>query len=41
MITIQDWFATIPEEDKHIAFVGEHQSVTRKFLLTGSNWQTY
>jgi len=41
MITIQDWLATIPEEDKHIAFVGEHQSVTRKFLLTGSNWKTY
>lgn len=41
MITIQDWFATIPEEDKHIAFVGEHQSVTREFLLTGSNWKTY
>lgn len=41
MITIQDWIAFLPEEDKHIAFVGEHQSVTRTFLLTGSNWEDY
>ncbi|MBE6807565.1 MAG: hypothetical protein E7527_06160 [Ruminococcaceae bacterium] len=41
MITIQDWLATIPEEDKHLAYVGEHQAVTRKFLLTGSDWKTY
>lgn len=41
MITIQDWIAVIPEEDKHIAFVGEHQAVTRTFLLTGKDWRTY
>ncbi len=41
MITIRDWIATIPEADKPIAFVGEHQSVTREFLLTGTDWETY
>lgn len=41
MITIQDWLATIPEEDKHLAFVGEHQTVHRTFFLTGSDWKTY
>ena len=41
MITIQDWLATIPEEDKHLAYVGEHQTVQRTFFLTGSDWKTY
>ena len=41
MITIQDWIAVIPEEEKHIAFVGEHQAVTRTFLLTGKDWKIY
>ena len=41
MITIRDWIATIPEEEKHIAFVGEHQSVIREFLLTGADWENY
>ena len=41
MITIMDWIATIPEEDRHLAYVGEHQAVTRQFLLTGEGWQNY
>lgn len=41
MITIRDWIATIPETEKHIAFVGEHQTVTRGFLLTGEGWKDY
>lgn len=41
MIIVKDWIAVLPEEDKHIAFVGEHQSVTRQFLLTGADWQEY
>ncbi len=41
MIILQNWIATIPESEKHIAFVGEHQSVTRQFLLTGADWATY
>lgn len=32
MITIKDWIASIPEEDKHLAYVGEHQAVTRRNL---------
>ena len=41
MITIQDWIATVPEEDRHLAYMGEHQSVIRQFLLTGEGWQDY
>ena len=41
MITIKDWIATIPEDDRHLAYVGEHQTVTRQFLLTGEGWQDY
>lgn len=41
MITVKDWIAFLPEEDKHIAYVGEHESVTRQFLLTGTDWQDY
>ena len=41
MIILRDWIATIPESEKHIAFVGEHQSVNREFFLTGSDWETY
>lgn len=41
MITIQDWIATIPEEDRQLAYVGEHQTVTRQFLLAGDGWQEY
>lgn len=41
MITIRDWIATVPETERHIAFVGEHQAVTREFLLTGEGWKNY
>jgi len=41
MITIQDWIATIPEEDRQLAYVGEHQTVTRQFLLACDGWQEY
>lgn len=41
MITIKDWIASIPEEDKHLAYVGEHQAVTRRLLLTGKDWERY
>ena len=41
MITIRDWIATIPDTDKHIAYVGEENSVFREFLLTGNDWKVY
>ena len=41
MITIRDWIATIPDTDKHIAYVGEESSVFREFLLTGADWNAY
>lgn len=41
MITIRDWIATIPDTDKHIAYVGEEASVFREFLLTGADWKVY
>ncbi len=41
MIIIRDWVATVPEEDRSIAFVGEHQSVTKEFFFTGSEWKNY
>lgn len=41
MITIKDWIATVPEEDRHLAYMGEHQTVTRLFLLTGEDWRDY
>ncbi|MBR0447583.1 MAG: hypothetical protein IIX28_03855 [Clostridia bacterium] len=41
MITIKDWIATIPEEDRHLAYMGEHQTVMRQFLLTGEGWRDY
>ena len=41
MIVIKNWIATIPEEDRHLAYVGEHQTVTRQFLLTGKDWSRY
>ncbi len=39
MITIRNWVATIPEEDKHIGYVGEDGAVYRKFLIT--DWEGY
>lgn len=39
MITIRNWVATIPEEDKHIGYLGEDGAEYRKFLV--SDWQGY
>ena len=33
MINITDWVAVIPQADKTIAYVGEHESVAREFFL--------
>lgn len=41
MIRIDNWVASIPEEDKHIAYVGEGLSETRTFFLTGEGWERY
>ena len=41
MIKVQDWIASIPDEEKHIAYVGEGKSEQRTFLLCGKNWETY
>ncbi|MBQ4612611.1 MAG: hypothetical protein IJB26_03560 [Clostridia bacterium] len=41
MIHLQDWVATIPPEDKLIAYVGEHQSVTRQFFLPDLAYKDY
>ncbi len=41
MIKITDWIAAIPPEDKHIAYVGENESVTRQFLLPDSDYRDY
>ena len=41
MITIRDWIPTIPEEDKHIAYVGEGQSVEKEFFVTGEGWEKF
>ena len=41
MITIRNWIPTIPEEDKHIAYVGEGQSVEKEFFVTGEGWEKF
>ena len=41
MITIRNWIPTIPEEDKHIAYVGEGESVERVFFVTGEGWEKF
>lgn len=41
MIKIQDWIASIPDEEKHIAYVGEGLSEKREFLLYGKDWEQY
>lgn len=41
MIKVQDWVASIPDEDKHVAYVGEGMSETREFCLCGENWEAY
>ena len=41
MIRIENWVASIPEEDKHVAYMGEGMSETRTFFLTGEGWEQY
>lgn len=41
MIRVQDWIASIPDEEKHIAYVGEGMSETREFWLCGDGWEKY
>lgn len=41
MITIRDWVATIPDADKHIAYVGEDQAQIREFILLGDDGRSY
>lgn len=41
MIKVQDWMASIPDEEKHIAYVGEGKSVRKEFLLCGDGWENY
>lgn len=41
MITIRDWIPTIPDAEKHIAYVGEEAAEARTFFLTGAGWETY
>ena len=39
MIKLTDWVAVIPPEDKTIAYVGEHESVTREFFLSDLSYR--
>lgn len=41
MIKVQDWIASIPDEEKHIAYVGEGLTERRVFYLTGGDWEKY
>ena len=41
MIKVQDWVASIPDGDKHVAYVGEGMSETREFWLCGEGWEAY
>lgn len=41
MIKVQDWIASIPDSEKHIAYVGEGKSEQRDFLLCGEGWERY
>ena len=41
MIKLTDWIAAIPPEDKTIAYVGEHESVTREFFLPDLSYLEY
>lgn len=41
MIKVRNWIASIPEEEKHIAYVGEGKSETKEFLLCGDGWEAY
>ncbi len=39
MIKLNDWIASIPPEDKTIAYVGENETVTRHFFLTDAEYR--
>ena len=41
MIKLTDWIAAISPEDKTIAYVGEHESVTREFFLSDLSYREY
>lgn len=41
MIQITNWVADIPAEEKHIAYMGENETVKREFLLSGEDAKTY
>lgn len=41
MIKVQDWVASIPDEEKHIAYVGEGKCINKEFLLCGDGWERY
>ena len=41
MITIRNWMATIPPEERIIAYVGEGETVKREFFLTGEGFETF
>ena len=41
MIKLMDWIAVIGPEDKTIAYVGEHESVTREFFLPDLDYRDY
>ena len=41
MILLKEWIPCIPEEDRHIAYVGENGGQKREILLTCKDWKTY
>lgn len=41
MIKLRDWVATIPDEDKHIAYVGENATEQRQFWLEPDEISAY
>ncbi len=41
MILLKEWIPYIPEEDKHIAYVGENGMQRREILLSCKDWKTY
>ncbi len=41
MIELVDWIAVVPPEDKRLAYLGEHESVTRQFFLPDLAYRDY
>ncbi len=41
MIIISDWIASIPEEERHLAYRGENLAETRQFLLKDPGYAAY